>query len=387
MPRAASIVPVRPEVLVWARESIGLSQADAAASLKVPLETLQAWERGEGFGITQLRRIAATYKKPVSALFQPTVPPIQRVPPDYRTVEGIAPAFSVETMQAIRDAQRIQAIATELTASEPALFEEGELPHFDPTRDNPQETGLIERGSFGVGIADQLAWSSANHAYNVWRARLQLAGVLTLVKSMPRSDCRGFSLYEAGMVPVVVVNSQEADQAKIFTLFHEYGHLAAHREGICLERDQVDLERWCNQFSASLLVPSDALRSAAPTGVSTTARVQEIAWRFNVSRHVIALRLSEGGLAPADMYDHIKDEDARRQDWDKPHISEEEDFKGRPQEAVCLSELGFGFARIIISALEYGLINAVDASDFLDVRPEKLAAVAQRAERAVTRYR
>lgn len=388
MPRQTNIVPVNPEVLVWARQSIGLTREQAAELLKVPLETLQSWEDGrEGFGITQLRRIATVYKRPVGALLLPTAPAIPHVPEDFRTVEGVGPSFSVETMVAVRDAQRIQAIVNELLKADPTLFPQADLPHADPLRDSAQETGLLERTRFAVAIASQLAWPSANYAYNAWRARIQMAGILTLAKPMPRQDCRGFSLYEPDAVPVIVVNSREADQAKIFTLFHEYAHLAIRREGICLERDQVNIESWCNRFSSSFLVPYDALRAAAQQYVTSTDEVADIARRFKVSRHVVAIRLSELRLAAGDMYDRIKQEDDERQDWEKPELVEEgEEFAGRPQEAVRLSEVGFAFAKIIISALGSGLISPAAASDFLDIRPEKFGPLADKVGSIANRY-
>lgn len=389
MPRGRDIVPVNPRVLVWARQSIGLTRQRAAELLRVPLDTLQSWEDGrEGFGITQLRRIATVYKRPVGALLLPTAPAAPHVPEDFRTVEGIGPSFSVETMVAIRDAQRIQAIVDELLQANPSLFPRADLPQADPLRDSAQETGLVERRASRITTDSQLAWPSANHAYNAWRARIQMRGVLTLAKPMPREDCRGFSLYEPGAVPVIVVNSNEADQAKIFTLFHEYAHVAIRREGICLERDQVNLESWCNRFSSSFLVPGESLRAAAPKYVTSTDEVAEIARRFKVSRHVIAIRLSDLELAPGDMYDRIKQEDDDRQDWEKPQLTEEgEEFPGRPQEAVRLSEVGFGFAGIIISALRSGLITPVDASDFLDIKPEKFGPLADRVGSIANRYR
>ena len=41
---------------------------------------------------------------------------------------------------------------------------------------------------------------------------------------MPIEDARGFSLTEVEPF-VIVVNESDAPNAKIFTLFHEYGHI------------------------------------------------------------------------------------------------------------------------------------------------------------------
>ncbi len=384
MPRQRNIVPVKRELIVWARECVRLSQAEAAELLNVPLGTLQAWESGtEGFGITQLRRMATVYKRPVAALLQPTAPPPQPIPYDFRTVEGLGPTLTTETIVAIRDAQRIQMLATELTDDDPSLFRKADLPEVEPM-DSATELGLLERDAVGIDIDTQLRWPSANVAYNAWRGQLQALGILVLAKRMPRQDCRGFSLCEAGAIPVIVVNSREVDQAKIFTLFHEYAHLALNREGICLERDSVSTERWCNLFSSSLLVPPISLREMVPSRITSTTDVASLARRFSVSRHVIAIRLAELDLAPRHLYEEIKREDEER-DWASP-ITEEE-FPGRPQEAVRLSEVGVGFASIVLAALKRGLIDPRDASDFLDIRPEKLEPLSQRVEAALRRYR
>jgi Zn-dependent peptidase ImmA (M78 family)/DNA-binding XRE family transcriptional regulator len=394
MPRTKNTVPVKAEVLVWARESLGLTQEKAAASLKVPLETLQAWEGGtEGFGITYLRRIATAYKRPIGALLQPVAPPLPRVPPDFRTVEGKGPAFSVETMVAIRDAQRIQAIATELLASDPGLLPTPPLPEKELT-DSAQEFGLLERRQLGISIETQLGWANANFAFNAWRARLQMLGVLVLAKRMQREDCRGFSLYEPGAVPVIVVNTKEVDQAKVFTLLHEYGHLALSGDGICLERDQVSVEHWCNEFSSALLVPQDTLRGLSPGWVTSTDTVRDLAWRFKVSRHVIAIRLKGLGRAPSQLYDDIKHEDevfdwrelSRTTEQEEEEEKEEGEFVPRPQELVRISEVGYAYAQLILTALDRALISPTDACDFLDIRPEKLRPLAERVRGMIGRY-
>ena len=85
------------------------------------------------------------------------------------------------------------------------------------------------------------------------------------------------------MVPVVVVNQREVDQAKIFTLFHEYAHLILRRQGICLEREDVDkraIESWCNEFAAMFLVPSDALTMRTPKRSLSIEDVKRLARVF-----------------------------------------------------------------------------------------------------------
>lgn len=381
---AKATVPVKKEVIEWARKSIPLTEQEAAEAIKVDLETLRAWEQGtDAPGLGELRRMAQAYRRTLVTLLLPGIPPEPNAPPEFRTVEGIGPDLSLSAIVAVRDAQRIAMIAADLLEDDPDLFPAASLKSYDTTA-NPYHVGAAERQEFGVPASDPVSWPSPNAAYNQWRALLQFRGILTLAKQMDREDCRGFSLPEP--IPVVVVNSREVDQAKIFTLFHEYGHLLLGTGGICLERDDINVEWWCNRFAASFLVPAERLKDEVyGRQVTDTAEVERVAGRLKVSRHCIALRLMEIGLATQNLYEAIKEED-RGRDFDKPPLDEDEEFKGRAQEAVRLSEVGFGFANLVLSAMDKGTIGAGEAADFLDVRGEKLDPLAKSAAATVERY-
>lgn len=90
--------------------------------------------------------------------------------------------------------------------------------------------------------------------------------------------------------PTIVVNSAEADQAKSFTIFHEYAHLLLRSAALCLEFqqnvDRADTERFCNRFAASFLMPEDAVKAiTGPQSDSAGAdwplgQLEEIARKF-----------------------------------------------------------------------------------------------------------
>jgi transcriptional regulator with XRE-family HTH domain len=66
---------ITPEVLAWARVSLGLKQEDAAKRLKVPKDRIDGWERGVGRpSIPQAEKLAALYKRPLAVFYMP-VPP------------------------------------------------------------------------------------------------------------------------------------------------------------------------------------------------------------------------------------------------------------------------------------------------------------------------
>ena len=64
---------------------------------------------------------------------------------------------------------------------------------------------------------------------------------------------------------VILVNSRDIDQAKAFTLLHEYGHVLLGMGGVCDEHGtarpdsaRTRAEAWCNRFAASFLMPGAA---------------------------------------------------------------------------------------------------------------------------------
>lgn len=389
MPRQT--VAVEKEVIKWARESIGLSEEAAAQALKVAVEILRAWEAGEDSpGIGQLRRMATVYKRPVTALMQPDIPPVAPMPKDFRTVGGIAAKLSPDAYLAIREAQRIQMLITELVEDVPDIMPPIHLT-FHSSGDSATESGLLTRNEFGAEYKHyeaQTGFRDANQAYNAWRTRLQLKGILVLAKPMHPMDCRGFSLYEGGL-PIIVVNSREVDQAKIFTLFHEYAHLTRRQGGICLERDAERNEKWCNQFAASFLVPEEWLRWNVATHVTSTAEVERLARKFKVSRHVVALRLRDLRLGDANLYAMIKAEDDVRAFVRRPSMGDEEKEEqgGGPTQAQRrLVEVGVGYAGAILEALDRGAIDLREAGEYLNIGLASFEPLTQRVKETIQRY-
>jgi len=73
-PRMARSIPslVKPKLLVWARESVGLSLTGAAERTKFDVETLRAWESDDldtTPSIAQLRKLGEAYKRPIAVFF------------------------------------------------------------------------------------------------------------------------------------------------------------------------------------------------------------------------------------------------------------------------------------------------------------------------------
>ena len=68
-------VDAAPDVLEWARKSVGLTRAQAAKKLNVRELQIEEWEEGaDDPSIAQLRRMAEAYKRPLAVLLLPAPP-------------------------------------------------------------------------------------------------------------------------------------------------------------------------------------------------------------------------------------------------------------------------------------------------------------------------
>src|SRR5262249_2193 len=121
----------------------------------------------------------------------------------------------------LRRAGRIQEtlswIAVELGAEPPKTLS-GSI------SDDPAAVAVETRPLFGVSTTQQASWPSSATAFDAWRSAIEGVGDIVLLFSIGKGSCRGFSSWDP-RVPLVVVNTAWNEEARIFTLFHELGHL------------------------------------------------------------------------------------------------------------------------------------------------------------------
>jgi Zn-dependent peptidase ImmA (M78 family) len=239
--------------------------------------------------------------------------------------------------------------------------------------ENPDRIAREERGRFGIEVQQQLDWPNEYAAFNVWRSCLESVKILVFQFPMPVEDARGFSLSETEPF-AITVSSSDAMTARIFTLFHEYAHLLLRRPGICVPEEQPGrhdpfgrVERWCNQFSAALLVPQEALerviRSHAgpPSDEDLPEFLRSASRQLKVSRHVVLRRMADLGLVQQSEY---------RRQMAKLQSERRRARKGGGRTEPgkkCVREHGSLFTSLVLEAKARNLIPYTDVSDYLSV--------------------
>ncbi len=354
--------------------SAGLGAEEAARRAHVKLERLQSWEAGEARPtINQLRNLARVYRRPLSVFYLPEVPTSFTPLRDFRRFPGkLAAAGFPELTQEIRRARDRREIALELYQ---ALGEAP--PEFAISAGLGEDCEVAAqrlRASLGVTYEEQIRWQSPYEALKRWRATLEDLGILVFqTVGVEPSEARAFSISEFPL-PVIAVNNKEAPVARIFSMIHEFAHIALKQGGVCdleekakgrgAEEERVEVA--CNRIAGAILVPADRL--LAETAISNAGartdweeeQIGFLAHRYSVSREAILRRLLLVGRTSLEFYRKKRGEYQEQQPRRTggivlPHT-------------VAVSSAGPLFVRLVLTSYYQDKITASDLSDMLNVR-------------------
>jgi Zn-dependent peptidase ImmA (M78 family) len=365
---------MNPALLVWARESIGYEVEEVAHHLDVPGSSVSAWERGdERPTVVQLRLLADLYERPLAIFYLPNVPRAFD-PMRYfrRRPDEAKPAPSPRMAVQIRDAEARREAALELAETL------GDVPAALTLRASlGEQPGIIAaraREWLDVSLETQASWRDEFRAYQSWRAALERAGALVFQLSVDE-HFRGFSI-DAERYPVIAVNSKDTPRARIFTLFHELGHLVLGQgeldEGGFWTRTEA-VEVFCNEFAGQLLVPAEALDAelgVAGGGASEVIdrdAVDRLLPRFWVSEEVILLRLVNTGRLARSAYE------ARRAELRTYPLPKRYGRMEPPKRTV--QALGQKYVRSVLLAFDGQHITMSDVAGYLGVKLKHLPEI------------
>ena len=377
MPHRSFEVPVEPEVLVWARDTMGLSRAVVSKHLNVSEEWVGKWESGEETPtVKTLEKLAKFYKRPLAAFLLPVVPVEPDLPTDYRRFPSdTKPPLSPKTRLAIRRARRLQSVGGELAVSVDRRITTG-VGKLRQSQ-NPETAAKKVRKQLGIGIQTQLGWRDSYHALSTWRNVVEESGVLVSQTAMALEEerIRAFSLAEP-QPPVIVLNSQDSPNGRIFSLFHEYAHILLGNSGICsIEEADESTEMFCNHFAGAFLVPERDLRDYSLTGRIVRSQssaddfddaLYHLARAFKVSQAVVLLRMVGLSLLGRALYEK------KREEWEaKAGEVRKAGFQPDPARR-CIGKNGARFVSLVLEAHKRDRITYSDVADYLGVRTKHL---------------
>lgn len=367
---------VRPELLVWARESAHLSLEQAATKLKVESATLEAWEKGDAaVTIAQVRKLGEVYKRPLAIFFLPEPPVRFDAQREFRRFAGSSPEqLSPELMLAIRNAsyQREHAVELQQLLGEQPLPIDQEL---HPGIDH-ETGGRLLRESLGLTWEAQLQWPNPHAALNAWRSAVEAQGTLVFQASgISLDEMRGTCIPDHPF-PTILLNSKDAPHGRIFSLIHEYAHVLLHAAGHATtlmvgqrSPEEQPLEVAANGFAAAALLPSEAFLEIAdqyPHAAEGEDRaLRLLSQKVKVSPEAVLRRLVTLQRARESVYR------SKRREWGNRLWYVRAQAGGAiPQPVKIMACDGRRFTHMVLEAYDRRLISTSAASDYLGAKPK-----------------
>jgi Zn-dependent peptidase ImmA (M78 family)/transcriptional regulator with XRE-family HTH domain len=386
---------IAPALITWARETAGLSLAEAAERLDVAEAQLASWEApgsDESPSIPQLRKLATIFKRPLAVFYLPEPPTKFEVMRDLRRLPGAGfRHFSSALQLEIRASAERRELALDLAAD---LDEE--IPTFNLTADvteDPEVVGARIRAALGVTDDLQNIWRDADGrtGFNAWRSRIEATGTLVFqTTTFPTEEASGFAI-AADILPVISVNRKDPPTRRTFSLLHEFTHLMVRVSGVSdLETDErrppedQRIEVFCNQVAAAALVPKESLLAqpgVVEQGLRSEnwgdAEISELARRFNVSREALVRRLltfdrTTNGFYTRKRGQYIAEYQAflARQREKKPEIK-----RNMPRETI--SQFGKPLVRMLLGNYHQDRMTLSTVSGYLGLKVKHIPKLEQ----------
>ena len=363
-------IAVNQEVLVWAREAIVLNRHNASEKTGISAKRLIQLEEGEKQPtIDELKELSKAYKRTIATLLLTTPPKEKPLPADRRTVDSKDLGnFHEKTIMAIRKARALVVSLIEL--KQDAGIAIPRFQHKASLQDNPATVAIKLRKEWNLDEIRQ--FENINFALDAYIEKVESLGVAVFQLSLTQDHLRGFSMVDE-IVPIIgIKRGGESATAKIFTLFHELGHVLLNDGGLCdlSENSSLQIEKWCNAFSAEMLIPTSELllmnivieQKLKGEKIWGKKELIELGNRFHVGPLAILRSLLENKLTTLAYY---KD---RHQAWNKPSFGRAKHPEGRNIAKETIKEKGRTYISLAFSAFDKNKIDLKDLSDFLGVR-------------------
>ncbi|MBU2561556.1 MAG: ImmA/IrrE family metallo-endopeptidase [Nanoarchaeota archaeon] len=380
MPKAQSLkVELNPSVLIWTIASSGWNEQELISKLNIGSKTFQGWKDGSVKPtIKQLEDLSRKTKRPLAAFFLPEPPKEVSLPKDFRMLPDKKDTFERKTIFAIRKARRLQAISYELATN----LKDEIKPKIKRASisDSPTETALKYRKAYNLTVDTQQKFKDAYKLHNYLRDTLEEQNILSFQISMPIEDARGFALADKSP-KIIVVNSQDSIEARIFTLLHEFGHILLGETGISLASLTTTdaIERWCNKFAASFLLPPELATEIFTENKATLTdhtTLTKLSRKYKVSKAMLLYNMTELRFITGNQFRAILERYTPKQ-------KKETKQKGGsvPVDRKCLSEMGTKFVSQVANNIDKNFITYSDALSYLSVKSRNLDKVLSKARK------
>ena len=372
---------INPQMLIWARTTLSLQIPLAAEKIGVKTETLELWEKGDEFPtITQLYKIASVYKRPFAVFYFPAPPKHFRPLKDFRKFQKqylLSENDEYILQKELLLFQRKREIAID-------LYEQLEIdaPKFilkDTIQQSPQILAAKIIKYLGINHKEIENINPGYDALNYWKKHLEKNGILVFqTTGVPLNTMRGACVAK-DILPVIIINSNDTKNGRIFSLLHELVHIVLREDGISnfrySERKLYEqIEVFCNQVAAEVLVPSDMLLNNPVVGNHragndnwSISELNSLSRFFCVSQEVILRRLLTLGKTTTSFYEGFR----------STYAEEKKESSGGDYYRNIIAKNGVLYLNLALQGYYQNILTSSSLSDFLQIKMSNLPKLEQ----------
>jgi Zn-dependent peptidase ImmA (M78 family)/transcriptional regulator with XRE-family HTH domain len=375
------IIRIEPSILIWARKSLGLSISEVAAKLDKDSQLVRQWELGKQQpSYAQLEKLAySIYKRPLAVFFLPK-PPTESTPrQDFRTLpEKDISKLSKPLRLLVRKAKHHQLVLKEIHDNKNPVQNPVHKEFKFRVSSNPSDTARKLRSYFNITAQLQKSFKNSEVAFKHYRDTVEKSGIY--VFQYPLLDARGFSLMDKEF-PVIVLNSSDTWNGRIFTLFHELCHILFNTGGVFIDLYTQELRKglnqveiFCNQFASEFLLPEEVLLNDPlilehESKEWSEATIRELSAAYKVSKEVVLRKLLDSKRTSPGFYR------AMRSKWLADYQKGKEKRKkegGGSYHITNLSHLGKNYVSGVLASLYNGKLTETQVADILEIKINKI---------------
>ena len=384
---------VNPEILVWARETAGLTQDEAAKKLGLRdtkratgAGKLAALERGGSEPTRpQLVKMSQQYRRPLLTFYLSQPPRRADRGGDFRSL----PASSTSVDDGLLDAlvRDIKARQSMVRAALEEIEEVHRLPFVGSSRILEGQPAITQsvRDLLGIDLSTYRAQRNASAAFGLLREKAESVGIFVLLKGDLGSHStaidvgifRGYSIADE-IAPFVVINDQDARPAWSFTLLHEIVHLLLGQTGVGNARADNVIEQFCDGVAGEFLLPSTEvsdLNLAANVSLDVMSRrIGEFASDRHISRTMVAYRAHVNGVIGPSHFGQLMSlfQHQWRNERDRQRESNDRPDAGPNFYVVRRHRLGNKITDLVRSMMAVDALSTSKAARILGVRARQV---------------
>lgn len=377
---------VNPRILKWARETAGLSLAEAARKLdlrsargetgELRLERFEMGEREPSKAL--LQKMAKQYRRSLLVFYLEAPPSRGDRGQDFRTLpdaksSDLSPNLDV-LVRNVRSRQRLVKSILEDDEGEPLAFVGSAS-----LNDDPSEVARSIARTIDFDLSDFRGRRTLDEAFAYLRRQVEATGVFVLLAGnlgshhtkIPADAFRGYAIADK-IAPLILINDQDARIAWAFTALHELAHVWLGETGVSGDFASTQVEVFCNRVAGSVLLPAEDVATLEGLRTkpidSVMGLLSEFANARKLSRKMVADRLLLSGLITQSEWNQISGR--LREEWERRETTEEKVQSGGPSYySVKRHRLGPALRSLVQRGLAEGSLTYTKAAHILDVKP------------------